>query len=330
MQFSALRLIEPILRALDSEGYVTATPIQAKSIPPALEGCDVLGSAQTGTGKTAAFALPILQRLSQQQATHHEQHSSHEPARHGAHGAGHAGKSSHGAKPSHAGKTLARCLVLCPTRELATQIADGFRAYGKFLQVRHTVIFGGVGENPQIAAVRRGVDVIVATPGRLLDLMNQGHGHRGGIEVLVLDEADRMLDMGFIRDIRKIVAQLPAKRQTMLFSATMPAEIRQLADGMLKNPAVVQVAVLLTPIEAIDQSVYFVEKRNKPQLLAHLVNELPMTRTIVFTRTKHGADKVVRHLHTRGIRSEAIHGNKSQNARQRALENFRANKIPVL
>jgi ATP-dependent RNA helicase RhlE len=308
MQFSALRLVEPILCALDSEGYVTATPIQAKSIPPALEGRDVLGSAQTGTGKTAAFALPILQRLS---STPRPNHSDPAAPRRG--------------KPS-----AARCLVLCPTRELATQIADGFRAYGKFLHVRHTVIFGGVGEAPQIAAVRRGVDVIVATPGRLLDLMNQGHIDLRGIEVLVLDEADRMLDMGFIRDIRRIVAQLPAKRQTMFFSATMPAEIRQLADSMLHQPAVVQVAPVATPIEKIDQSVYFVEKRNKPQLLAHLVNELPMSRAIVFTRTKHGADRVVRHLHARGIRSEAIHGNKSQNARQRALENFRANKIPVL
>ncbi|MEO6435196.1 MAG: DEAD/DEAH box helicase [Tepidisphaeraceae bacterium] len=294
-------LVEPILRALASEGYVTATPVQAQSIPPGLEGRDVLASAQTGTGKTAAFALPILQRLSSTLHSH-----------------------STGSKPR------ARCLVLCPTRELATQIADGFAAYGKHLHVRHTVIFGGVGESPQIAAVRRGVETIVATPGRLLDLMGQGHIDLRGIEVLVLDEADRMLDMGFIRDIRKIVAQIPAKRQTMFFSATMPAEIRQLADSMLKNPAVVQVAPVATPIEKIDQSVYFVEKRNKPQLLAHLVNELPMSRAIVFTRTKHGADKVVRHLHTRGIKAEAIHGNKSQNARERALANFRASKIPVL
>ena len=303
MQFADLRLIEPILRALTSEGYLTATPVQAKSIPPALEGRDVLACAQTGTGKTAAFALPILQRLSttiRPEAT--------------------SGRALRGA----------RCLDLCPTRELATQIADGFRAYGQNLAVRHTVIFGGVGENPQISALRRGVDVIVATPGRLLDLMEQGHVDLRGIEVLVLDEADRMLDMGFIRDIRRIVQQVPPKRQTMFFSATMPNEIRQLANSMLKDPAVVQIAAVATPIEAIDQSVYFVEKRDKPQLLAHLVNELPMTRAIVFTRTKHGADKVVRHLHTRGIRSEAIHGNKSQNVRQRALDNFKANKIPVL
>jgi ATP-dependent RNA helicase RhlE len=299
MQFCDLRLIEPILRALVSEGYSTATPIQAKAIPPALQGRDVLGSAQTGTGKTAAFALPIIQQLSLKHGT-------------------------------AAQKSRLRCLVLCPTRELASQIGDGFRAYGKNLSLRHTVIFGGVGQNPQVDALRRGTDILIATPGRLLDLMDQGCCDLRNIEVLVLDEADRMLDMGFIRDIRKIVQQLPANRQTMLFSATMPAEIRQLANAMLRNPAVVQVAPVATPIEMIEQSVYFVEKRNKPQLLAHLVNELPMSRAIVFTRTKHGADKVVRHLHTRGIKAEAIHGNKSQNNRQRALANFKSNKIPVL
>jgi ATP-dependent RNA helicase RhlE len=296
MQFSSLGLVEPILRALASEQYVTATPIQAKSIPPALEGRDILGCAQTGTGKTAAFALPILQRLAGTTAKSHR----------------------------------ARALILCPTRELASQIGDGFRAYGKNLQVKHTIIFGGVGENPQISALRRGVDVIIATPGRLLDLMNQGHVMLRDIEVLVLDEADRMLDMGFIRDIRRIVEKLPRERQTMFFSATMPNEIRQLADSMLSKPTVVQVAPVASTVEKVEQSVYFVDKPNKPQLLAHLVNELPMSRAIVFTRTKHGADKVVRHLHTRGIKAEAIHGNKSQNARERALDNFRAGKIPVL
>ena len=296
MQFSSLGLVEPILRALATEQYFTATPIQAKAIPPALQGRDVLGCAQTGTGKTAAFALPILQRLAATKATSYR----------------------------------ARCLVLCPTRELASQIADGFAAYGKNLQLKHTVIFGGVGENPQISALRRGIDVIIATPGRLLDLMEQGHVALREIEVLVLDEADRMLDMGFIRDIRRIVAKLPEERQTMLFSATMPAEIRQLADSLLREPAVVQVAPVATTVEKVEQSVYFVDRPNKPQLLAHLVNELPMSRAIVFTRTKHGADKVVRHLHQRGIRAEAIHGNTSQNARERALENFRSSKIPVL
>jgi ATP-dependent RNA helicase RhlE len=296
MQFSSLGLVEPILRALAHEQYFTATPIQAKAIPPALEGRDVLGCAQTGTGKTAAFALPILQRLSAKKSASHR----------------------------------ARCLVLAPTRELASQIAEGFAAYGKNLQLKQTIIFGGVGENPQISALRRGVDVIIATPGRLLDLMEQGHVMLRDIEVLVLDEADRMLDMGFIRDIRKIVAKLPRERQTMLFSATMPNEIRELANSLLQKPAVVEVAPAATTVEKVEQSVYFVDKPNKPQLLAHLVNELPMSRAIVFTRTKHGADKVVRHLHQRGIKAEAIHGNKSQNARERALENFRAGKIPVL
>jgi ATP-dependent RNA helicase RhlE len=298
-QFVDLRLVDPILRALVSEGYQTPTPVQAQAIGPALEGRDVLASAQTGTGKTAAFALPILQRF-------HLNPRRNKPA------------------PT-------RALVLCPTRELATQIADGFRTYGKNLpDVRHTVIFGGVNQTPQVKALRQGVDIVIATPGRLLDLMEQGHVDLRGVEVLVLDEADRMLDMGFIHDIRKIVAKLPTGRQTMLFSATMPAEIRQLAGTLLRRPTVIAVAPVSSTADGIDQSVYFVEKHNKAQLLAHLVNELPMSRAIVFTRTKHGADKVVRHLHVRGIRAEAIHGNKSQNARERALNNFRASKIPVL
>ena len=297
MKFADLRLIEPILRAVAGAGYTIATPIQAQAIPHALEGRDILGCAQTGTGKTAAFALPILQRLSAS------------------------------TRDAHA-KRQARCLILSPTRELATQISDDFRAYGKFLHIRQTTIFGGVNQNPQVDNLRRGIDVIIATPGRLLDLMEQGHVDLRGIEVLVLDEADRMLDMGFIHDIRKIVAKVPANRQTMLFSATMPREIRHLADSLLRNPANVQVAPVASTADNIEESVYFVEKSNKPTLLAHLVTELPMARAIVFTRTKHGADRVVRHLHARGIRAEAIHGNKSQNARQRALDNFKANRIP--
>jgi ATP-dependent RNA helicase RhlE len=297
MQFSQLRLAEPLLNALQSEGYVTATPIQAQAIPHALDGKDVLGCAQTGTGKTAAFALPILQRLSSKMIE---------------------------------GRRAARALILCPTRELATQIGDSFRAYGRNYPLRHTVIFGGVNQNRQTDALRRGVDIIIATPGRLLDLMEQGYVDLRQIEVLVLDEADRMLDMGFIHDIRKVVARVPANRQTLLFSATMPREIRQLADSLLRNPVNVQVAPVATTADKIDQSVYFVERGNKAQLLAHLVNELPMTRAIVFTRTKHGADRVVRHLHTRGIKAEAIHGNKSQNARERALQGFRSGRIPLL
>jgi len=300
MQFADLRLAEPILRALVSEKYLTATPVQAQAIPPALEGKDVIACAQTGTGKTAAFALPTLQRLT---------------------GAN---------RPVTGAVKGARCLVLAPTRELATQIADGFRTYGKNLQIKLTTVFGGVGQNPQVDALRRGVDIVVATPGRLMDLMNQGHVDLRNIEVFVLDEADRMLDMGFINDIRKIVTKLPKEKQVLLFSATMPTEIRRLADSLMKAPVTVQIAPVSSTVELIDQSVYMVDKRNKPQLLAHLVNDLPMSRAIVFTRTKHGADRVVRHLHKVGIKAEAIHGNKTQNARQRALDGFKRGKTPVL
>jgi ATP-dependent RNA helicase RhlE len=299
MLFAELRLAEPILRALVTEGYVTATPVQAAAIPLGLAGRDVLACAQTGTGKTAAFALPILHRLAASTKPDVKTHK-------------------------------ARCLVLAPTRELATQIATGFRTYGKHLGLRSTVIFGGVNQNPQADALRRGVDIIVATPGRLLDLMNQGLVDLRSIEAFVLDEADRMLDMGFIHDIRKIAGQVPANRQTLLFSATMPTEIRRLAESLLRDPATVQIAPVAVTADLIDQCVYHVEKKNKPQLLAHLVVDLPMYRSIVFTRTKHGADRVVRHLHSRGIKAEAIHGNKTQNARQRALDNFKSNKIPVL
>ena len=302
MNFSDLLLAEPLLNALKSENYETATPIQAKAIPHILQGRDVLGCAQTGTGNTAAFALPILQRLA--------------------------------AKPVPAAGTASRvrCLVLCPTRELATQIGDSFRTYGKNLNLRHAVVCGGVGQNPQAEAFRRGVDIVIATPGRLLDLMQQRLADLRHIEVLVLDEADRMLDMGFIHDIRKVAAQLPRTPhpQTLLFSATMPAEIRRLADTILRNPVTVQVAPASATADRIDQSVYFVQKSHKPQLLAHLVETLPMPRALVFTRTKHGADRVVRQLHNYGIRAEAIHGNKSQNARERALKNFRSEKTPVL
>jgi ATP-dependent RNA helicase RhlE len=299
VNFSDLLLTEPLLNALQSEGYTTATPIQAKAIPHVLEGRDVLGCAQTGTGKTAAFAVPILQRLA--------------------------------AKPVAANAhRRVRCLVLCPTRELATQIGDSFRTYGKNLNFRHAVVFGGVGQNPQAEAFRRGVDIIIATPGRLLDLMQQRLADLRYVEVLVLDEADRMLDMGFIHDIRKIIAALPQQRQNLLFSATIPGEIRRLADTILRNPVTVQVAPVTQTADRIDQSVYFVQKAHKPQLLAHLVETLPIPRAIVFTRTKHGADRVVRQLHKFGIRAEAIHGNKSQNARERALKNFKGEKTPVL
>ena len=295
MHFADLRLAEPILRAIS---YPTTTPIQAQAIPHVLAGRDVMGCAQTGTGKTAASALPILHRLSR------------------------------ASRPG--GPRRLRALVLCPTRALAPQTNDAFIEYGRHLDVRTSVIFGGVGERPQIDALRRGVDVLIATPGRLLDLMQQRHADLRTVETLVLDEADRMLDMGFIHDIRRIVAHVPGQRQTLMFSATMPPEIRTLAGSLLRQPAEVQIERNSSPVEAIDQSVYFVDRHNKPALLAHLFHELPMARAIVFTRTKHGADRVVRHLHGYGIRCEAIHGNKTQNARQRALANFRANKTPVL
>ena len=295
MKFADLGLIEPLLRALAEEKYETATPIQVRAIPVVLEGKDVLGSAQTGTGKTAAFALPILQRMSKQ-------------------------------PPGRA----ARCLVLAPTRELATQIAEGFRAYGRHVSARTVTIFGGVSQNHQVAQMRRGVDVIVATPGRLLDLYEQRLVDFRSIETFVLDEADRMLDMGFIDPIRKIASMVPEKRQTLMFSATMPTEIRRLADALLKNPVRVEAPNVKSAEPKIEETVYFVDKPKKSALLAHLFEHLSMARTIVFTRTKHGADKVVRHLHRYGIRAEAIHGNKSQNQRQRALDNFKAGKTPML
>ncbi|MDB5296391.1 MAG: putative ATP-dependent helicase RhlE, partial [Phycisphaerales bacterium] len=299
MQFADLNLATPILNALVTEGYETATPIQAKAIPHVLAGRDVLGSAQTGTGKTAAFALPILNKL----------HS----------------------KPSPDGaRRKPRVLVLAPTRELATQIAAGFKAYGREVKARYTVIFGGVSQHGQVESLRSGVDVIIACPGRLLDLMNQGFVDLSGIDTLVLDEADRMLDMGFIHDIRRVTAKIPPARQTLFFSATMPPEIRKLADTLLRNPVTVAVAPVSAVADRIEERVYYVEKNTKPQLLAHLVQELPMHRAIVFTRTKHGADKVVRKLEAFGIKSAAIHGNKSQNNRNRALAAFKADKIGVL
>jgi ATP-dependent RNA helicase RhlE len=296
MKFSDLRLIEPIQRALLDEGYEQATPIQTRAIPEMLNDNDVLASAQTGTGKTAAFALPVLQKL-------------------------------HARPGRHRGP---RCVVLAPTRELALQILDGFRAYGRHLPLRYTGIFGGVAPGPQIADLRAGVDVVVATPGRLLDLINQRAADLGHVEVFVLDEADRMLDMGFIADIRRIAQYLPAKRQTAMFSATMPPEIRKLAEQLLHHPIRIEVARVSSVAEGIDERVYFVERSGKSPLLAHLFEELPITRGIVFTRTKHGADRVVRQLRKFDIHAEAIHGNKSQNARQRALKNFKTGRTPLL
>jgi len=299
MLFADLKLSPLILRALEIEGYATATPIQAQAIPCVLDGRDVLGSAQTGTGKTAAFALPILHKLAE--------------------------------RPQAAdARRRPAALILCPTRELAAQIGAGFKAYGREVKARYSVIFGGVSQNVQVQSLRSGVDVIIATPGRLLDLINQGQVDLSGIHTLVLDEADRMLDMGFINDIRKVVARLPQKRQTLLFAATMPTEIRKLADSLLRNPVTIAVAPVSQVADRIDERVYFVTKATKPQLLAHLVKDLPMHRAIVFTRTKHGADRVVRKLSAFGIDSAAIHGNKSQNNRNRALHLFKTDKIGVL
>ncbi|MBH8569582.1 DEAD/DEAH box helicase [Microvirga sp. STS02] len=302
MTFDDLNLIDPILKALKEEGYTTPTPIQEQAIPHVLEGKDLLGVAQTGTGKTAAFTVPILQVL-------------HRTAQ----------------VSNHSSRAI-RCLVLTPTRELAIQINESFGAYGRHLsQIRHTVIFGGVGQNPQVQALKRGVEVLIATPGRLLDLMNQGFVDLRQIEVFVLDEADRMLDMGFINDIKRILPKLPTKRQTLFFSATMPGQIQELAATILRpNPVRVAVTPVSSTADTVTQSVYLVENNDKPALLRHILQDKDIKRVLVFTRTKHGADKVVKALAANQIPAEAIHGNKSQNHRQRALSNFKAGSTRVL
>ncbi|UPL51124.1 DEAD/DEAH box helicase [Hymenobacter sublimis] len=302
MSFDELNLIDPILGALREEGYTTPTPIQQQAIPQVLEGHDLLGIAQTGTGKTAAFTVPILQILHQT-----AQVERHAPGR-------------------------IRCLVLTPTRELAIQIGESFAAYGRHLpKLRSTVIFGGVGQHPQVQALKRGVEVLIATPGRLLDLMNQGFIDLRNIEIFVLDEADRMLDMGFIHDIKRILPKLPARRQTLFFSATMPGQIQELANSILRpNPVKVTVTPVSSTADTVTQAVYMVEKNDKPALLEHVLSDKNIRRVLVFTRTKHGADKVVRTLAKAEIPAEAIHGNKSQNHRQRALSNFKAGTTRVL
>lgn len=298
MNFTDLNLIEPLLRALQQEGYAQPTPIQAQAIPHLLQGRDLLGCAQTGTGKTAAFTLPMLQLLSQNKAAYHNR--------------------------------LPKALILTPTRELAIQIADNLKAYGRHLNIRHTVIFGGVGQQPQVQALRQGIEVLVATPGRLLDLMSQGFIQLSQIEIFVLDEADRMLDMGFVHDVKKVIAKLPSKRQSLFFSATMPPEIMQLANSILHEPQKVTVTPVSSTVEIIEQSVCFVEKSQKPLLLIDLLKNPAIDRMLVFTRTKHGADKVAKVLAKNGITAEAIHGNKAQTARQRALNNFKASTTRVL
>ncbi|MCX6181210.1 MAG: DEAD/DEAH box helicase [Bacteroidetes bacterium] len=298
MSFEHLKLIEPILQALQSEGYTNPTPIQAKSIPLILEKKDLLGCAQTGTGKTAAFAIPVLQLLN--------------------------------AEPQTSGQRKIRALVLTPTRELAIQISDSFAAYGKNLNLKQIVIFGGVSQSAQVNALRSGVDILIATPGRLLDLMNQGFVRLENIKLFVLDEADRMLDMGFINDVKKVIAKIPAKRQTLFFSATMPPEIQKLANTILVNPTKVEVTPVSSTAEKITQGLYYVDKPQKKHLLNHILKDQSIVTALVFTRTKHGADKVVKDLNSNGIKAEAIHGNKSQNARQRALSNFKDGSIRVL
>ena len=302
-KFQDLALVEPIRRALAEEGYAAPTPIQVQAIPHLLAGRDLLGIAQTGTGKTAAFALPMLQRLAAARRP---------PA------------------ASALARRTARSLVLTPTRELALQIGDSFRAYGRHLGLRATVIFGGVGQAPQVAAMARGVDVLVATPGRLLDLIGQGHVRLDRVETFVLDEADRMLDMGFIRDVRKIVPLLPKERQTLLFSATMPPDIAQLAAAILDAPVRVEVTPPASTVELTEQAVMFVERADKRALLCTMLRDPALARVLVFTRTKHAANRLAEQLVRAGFGAEAIHGNKSQGARQRALEGFRAGAVRVL
>ncbi|MEK7255552.1 MAG: DEAD/DEAH box helicase, partial [Bacteroidota bacterium] len=299
MTFQELNLIEPILKALEEEGYTIPTPIQAQAIPVLLQHKDLLGCAQTGTGKTAAFAIPILQIL-------------------------------HAQTPAQRQQRKTKALILTPTRELAIQIGDSFSAYGRHTGLRNLVIFGGVSQVPQVEAIRRGTEILVATPGRLLDLINQRLLSLQDISLFVLDEADRMLDMGFIHDVKKVIQQIPKERQTLLFSATMPAEIAHLADSILKNPVKVAVTPVSSTVEAIEQAVYFVEKNRKKYLLIHLLKNPAVTSALVFTRTKHGANRVAQDLTKAGVKAEAIHGNKSQGARQAALGNFKASRTRVL
>jgi ATP-dependent RNA helicase RhlE len=298
MPFQSLNIIEPILKSLEQEGYKIPTPIQKEAIPIVLSGVDLLGCAQTGTGKTAAFTIPILQLLL--------------------------------ANKSYDKKIKIRSLIVTPTRELAIQINESIQAYGRFTGLTSTVIFGGVNQNPQTSTLKQGVDILVATPGRLLDLMNQGFISLRNIEIFVLDEADCMLDMGFIHDVKKIIAALPRKRQSLFFSATMPPEIIKLSNTILSNPSKVEITPSATPVDIIKQLVYFVDKGNKNALLIDLLNDEKIKSALVFTRTKHGADNVVKVLSKNKINAEAIHGNKSQNARQRALANFKDQTTRVL
>ncbi len=299
MTFEDLNLIAPILEALKNEGYTTPTPIQAQTIPLALQGKDILGCAQTGTGKTAAFAIPIIQLMNQD-------------------------------REHHSGRRPIRALILTPTRELAIQIAESFENYGAKTNLKYEVIFGGVSQNSQVRSLRSGVDVLIATPGRLLDLINQKFVQLNQLQFFVLDEADRMLDMGFLNDVKKIITKIPQKRHSLFFSATMPDPIVKLANTILVNPSKVEVTPVSSTANTINQAVYFVDKENKKHLLKEVLSDKNIDRALVFTRTKHGADKVVKDLVKAGIKSQAIHGNKSQNARQRALNSFKSKETRVL
>ncbi|MES2679767.1 MAG: DEAD/DEAH box helicase [Bacteroidota bacterium] len=298
MTFLELKLIKPLMTALDKMGYTVPTPIQQQSIPHILEGKDIFGCAQTGTGKTAAFALPILQLIE--------------------------------SKKTQTTQKGIKALVLAPTRELALQISESFNDYSKFLRISHTTVFGGVSQNKQVQDLQRGVDVLIATPGRLLDLMNQGFVKLNNIEFFVLDEADRMLDMGFINDIKKVITKLPAKKQTLFFSATAAPDIMNLANTLLKDPVSVSVTPVSSTATLVEQSVYYVSKENKRSLLKHVLKSSEIEHALVFTRTKRGADKVAKELNTSGIKAEAIHGNKSQGARERALKGFKNRSIRIL
>ena len=298
MHFESLNIIEPILKSLKEEGYTKPTPIQVEAIPVIMQGTDLIGCAQTGTGKTAAFAVPILQLLSQNKSSDR--------------------------------KRNIRSLIVTPTRELAIQIQESFKAYGRYTGLSCTVVFGGVNQNPQTNSLRNGVDILIATPGRLLDLMNQGFISLKDIEIFVLDEADRMLDMGFIHDVRRIIAALPQKRQSLFFSATMPPEIVKLAGSIVYKPVKVEVTPSASTVDIVDQIVYFIDRGNKNSLLLELLKDEKIKTALVFTRTKYGADKVVRVLKKKNISAEAIHGNKAQNARQKALSGFKAQTTRVL
>lgn len=299
MSFNELNIIDPILKALKAQGYKDATPIQTRAIPPLLAGSDLLGCAQTGTGKTASFAIPILQQLTENQRTQNSQRK-------------------------------IRALIVAPTRELALQIGDSFNAYGLYLKQRTAVVFGGVSQHPQTRQLKKGIDILVATPGRLLDLINQGFIDLGSVEHFVLDEADQMLDMGMLQDVKRIIAYIPKERQTMFFSATMPAEIASLAGTILHNPVKIEIKPEFSPIDIIDQEVYFVDNKNKTNLLISLLRGKVYDSVLIFSRTKHGADKIVKDLNSNGFMSVAIHGNKSQSNRQLALSDFKKRKTRIL